>query len=430
MASFSIPLTGLDADSTALNTIANNLSNMSTTAFKSQTTSFASLFSQQIGTTGAGDEIQQGAGVAVAANETDFSQGSISSTNSATNVAINGGGFFVLGNPAGSLEYTRDGDFTTDSSGNLVDQSGLSVMGFPAVNGVVNTNAALTPINIPVGQVQAANATSTMNITANLNPAYSGGSSSLSYGMNIYDSLGEPHTATVSLTQSGTDTWSYSVSLPAGDFTSGTSTPETGTLTFNPNGTLESVTPTGGAAETVGTATGDVSSIPLSFTGLSDGANDLSINWGLLGSAGTPSISQMDTSSASAVSASTQNGYTSGQYESFAVGSDGTVTVSFSNGEKENVGQLALASVSNLQGLTSVGNEDYDATLASGTAVVGTAGTAGLGTVEDDSLEGSNVNISAEFSALIIAQRAFEADSKAVTTFDSVTQDTINMIHS
>lgn len=430
MASFSIPLTGLNSDSTALNTIANNLSNMNTTAFKGQTTSFASLFSQQVGTTGSGDEIQQGAGVAVAANETDFSQGSISSTNSATNVAINGNGFFVLGDGAGNTQYTRNGDFTTDSSGNLVTQNGLSVMGYPAVNGAVNSNAALTAINIPVGQVEPASATTTMSMTANLNPAYSTSDNSLSYGMSVYDSLGEPHAATVTLTQSGTDTWTYSVALPAADFTSGTSTPETGTLTFNPDGTLETVTPTGGAAETVGTATGDVSSIPLSFTGLADGASDLSISWNLLGASGTPNISQMDTSTASAVSASSQNGYTSGEYESFSVGSDGTVTVSFSNGEKANVAQLALANVSNLQGLSSVGNGDYETTLASGTAVDGTAGTSGLGSVEDDALEGSNVNISSEFSELIIAQRAFEADSKAVTTFDTVTQDTINMIHS
>ena len=107
MASFSIPLTGLDTDSTALNTIADNLSNMNTTAYKQQTTEFSSLFSQQIGTTGSGDEIQQGAGVQVAANVTDFTQGSISSTGSATDMAINGSGFFVLSDGAGGFEYTR-----------------------------------------------------------------------------------------------------------------------------------------------------------------------------------------------------------------------------------------------------------------------------------------------------------------------------------
>jgi flagellar hook protein FlgE len=177
----------------------------------------------------------------------------------------------------------------------------------------------------------------------------------------------------------------------------------------------------------VGTAAGDVSSIPLTFTGLADKASDLSIGWTLLGANGTPTISQVDT--ASAVSATTQDGYASGQYQSFTIGSDGTVTVSYSNGQKENVGQLALANVTNLQGLNLLGDGDYDTTLASGTAATSTSGTSGLATLQDGALEASNVNISSEFSELIIAQRAFEANAKSVTTFDTVTQDTINMVH-
>ena len=96
---------------------------------------------------------------------------------------------------------------------------------------------------------------------------------------------------------------------------------------------------------------------------------------------------------------------------------------------KQNVGQLALANVANLQGLKMQGNGDYVTTVASGTASIGVSGAAGLGTLQDGALEASNVNISAEFSNLIVAQRAFEANSKAVTTFDTVTQETINMIH-
>jgi flagellar hook protein FlgE len=426
MASFSIPLTGLNSDSTALNTIANNLSNMNTTAFKQQRTEFATLFSQQIGTTGAGNEIQQGAGVQVAANVTDFTQGSISSTGSATDMAINGDGFFVLSDGGGGFEYTRAGNFTTDSDGNLITQSGLNVMGYPSVNGVVNTNAQLTAISIPVGQVQAANATSNMSVTANLNPTIS---NSLSYQMTIYDSLGEPHQATVTFNPTAvTNTWNYSVALPASDFTLGTSTPATGTLAFDANGVLTTVTPAAGTAQAVGTGATDVSSVPLGFAGLADGSNNLSISWNLLSSSGKPSITQMNTSSASAVSASSQDGYTSGLYESFTIGSDGTVTATFSNGEKSDVGQVALGNVANLQGLRSVGNQVYQTTRSSGTAVMGIPGSSGLGKIQDNALEGSNVSISSQFSELIIAQRAFEADSKAVTTFDQVTQATMNII--
>ena len=426
MASFSIPLTGLEADSTALNTIANDLSNMNTTAFKAASTNFADLFYQQIGTTGSGDQIQVGAGVKVASNETSFTQGSISSTGNDTDVALDGSGFFIAGNGSGGYEYTRAGNFTMDSDGALVTSSGLSVMGYPASGGIVNTNAPLTAINIPVGAVQEPQATTTMSMTANLDSATTTGTQ-FPAQVTVYDSLGEPHVATVTYEQTSANTWSYSVSLPASDFTSGVATPVTGTMQFDSSGNLTTITPTSGSAETVGTATGDVSSIALAFSGLADGAKDLSIQWNLLGSSGTPTISQVDTTSA--VSATTQNGYASGQYKSFSIGSDGTVTVTYSNGQTENVGQLALANVANLQGLSLLGDGDYATTLASGVAVVGISGTSGLATMQDGALEASNVNISSEFSELIVAQRAFEANAKSVTTFDTVTQDTINMVH-
>jgi len=274
--------------------------------------------------------------------------------------------------------------------------------------------------------VQQPSATTTLNMTANLNSTSATGTT-FPAQVTVYDSLGVSHIATVSYTQTATNTWSYSVALPAADFASAKSTPVTGSMSFNANGDLASITPTGGTSTPVGTATGDTSSIPLSFTGLADGANDLSIGWNLLGASGTPSISQVDTGSA--VSATTQDGFTSGQYQSFTVDSDGSVVASYSNGQTEAVGKVALANVTNMQGLQMLGDGDYATTLASGTASVATSGTAGLGTLQDGALEESNVNISAEFSDLIIAQRAFEANSKAVTTFDTVTQETINMIH-
>ncbi|HUY95756.1 MAG TPA: flagellar hook-basal body complex protein, partial [Terracidiphilus sp.] len=130
-----------------------------------------------------------------------------------------------------------------------------------------------------------------------------------------------------------------------------------------------------------------------------------------------------------AVSGTLQDGFTSGQYQGFTIGSDGTVTVTYSNEQKLNVGQIALGTVSNLQGLQATGDGNYATTLASGNATIGTSGTAGLGTIQDGALEGSNVNISAEFANLIIAQRGFEANSKTITTFDTITQETIQMIH-
>jgi flagellar hook protein FlgE len=185
-----------------------------------------------------------------------------------------------------------------------------------------------------------------------------------------------------------------------------------GTLTFDSSGNL------------VSPAT-DVSGV--SFSGLADGAATMNLNFNLFGANGTGNVSQ--TAAASSTSASDQNGYTSGQYESFAISGNGVIAATYSNGQTQNVGQLAVSTVSNEQGLTALGSSEYAATTASGSAAVGVAGSGGRGTIDGSSLEASNVNISAEFSDLIVAQRAFEANSKAVTTFDSVTEETINMIH-
>jgi flagellar hook protein FlgE len=185
-----------------------------------------------------------------------------------------------------------------------------------------------------------------------------------------------------------------------------------GTLTFDASGNL--VNPSG-----------DLSNI--TFAGLSDAAAPMNMTWNLFGANGAGEVSQ--TAVASGQSAQNANGYAAGNYQDFTIGSDGTITATYSNGQNQVVGQIGLAKVSNLQGLADVGSTQYQTTTASGTATVGVAGTGGLGTLEGSSLEASNVNISQEFSDLIIAQRAFEANSKAVTTFDTVTQETINMIH-
>src|SRR6476646_5443132 len=188
MPSFYIPLTGLDADSTALNTVANNLSNMNTTGYKSQSVHFSDLFYQHIGSTGSGNPIQLGSGTKVSSIDTNFSNGSPSSTGVDTNVALQGNGFFVVNNGATSL-LTRAGNFSLDASGNLITANGLSVMGFPATNGTVDTNAPLTPIQIPVGEVESPSAPTSFGMKATLNSSAAVGSV-ISGKVQVYDSLG------------------------------------------------------------------------------------------------------------------------------------------------------------------------------------------------------------------------------------------------
>ena len=215
-------------------------------------------------------------------------------------------------------------------------------------------------------------ATTSMSITANLDSAASTGTT-FPASVTVYDSLGAAHTVTVTYQQKGIDPvtgdaeWSYSAALPSSDFTSGVSTPVTGTLEFNSSGTLTSVTqttPVAVAATTVGTAAGDISSIPLSFTGLSDGATNLSIGWNLLGTGSTPTISQEDTASTTVRGPGQRprRGRLLGLYHRLGRHH----LRHYSNGQTEAVGQLALANVTNQQGLSLQGDGNYATTLASG----------------------------------------------------------------
>src|SRR5579863_7476849 len=171
MPNFSIPLSGLTAESTALSAIANNLSNQNTTGYKDTTVLFSDLFYQSLGTTGSGDPIQVGAGTEVGSMPSLFTQGSVSSTGVPTDVAIQGDGFFAVQNSNGVINYTRAGDFSTDENNFLVTSNGQQVLGYPAVNGVVNTGAGIAPLQLGAGTISPPTATANVDVTANLNAA-------------------------------------------------------------------------------------------------------------------------------------------------------------------------------------------------------------------------------------------------------------------
>jgi len=171
---------------------------------------------------------------------------------------------------------------------------------------------------------------------------------------------------------------------------------------------------------TTALALGDVPSIPI--TNFADGASNQTFNWNVL-SGTTPLLTQV--ASPSTTTAITQDGSSSGSLSNFAIGADGTITGTFSNDKTQALGQIALANFANVNGLQLDGSTDYSPTLASGAAVVGVPSAGVLGTLAGGSLELSNVDIATEFANLIVAQRGFEADAKAVTTFDQITQDTI-----
>ena len=419
MPNFSIALTGLQADSITLNTIGNNLANLNTNGFKEQSTSFEDLFYQEIGSSGSQDPIQLGVGTKVSGTATDFSQGSTATTHNSTDIALNGNGFFVVQN--GNVQsLTRAGNFQLSTVGNLTTVDGQNVMGFPAVNGVVGNSGVLAPIVLPVGGTEPALATKNIDLTVNLNSAASN-ASTYSTTSPIYDSLGQSYTATVTYTKNSTTQWGYAITMPAtsGGTTLATAATNTGVIDFNTNGVMTGFTPTGGAATTSGGATA-------TFTALSDGASALPVSLNFYDASGNPLLSQ--SAAPNNVSANSQDGYTSGVYQSFQVDGTGLISALFSNGHTAQIGQLAVASVANVQGLTHAGQNNYQTTAGSGNASIGLAAAGGRASIVDNALEQSNVDISTEFSNLIIAQRAFEANSKTVTTFDTVTQDAISML--
>jgi flagellar hook protein FlgE len=426
MGSFSTPLSGLNAAQGQLQSVSNNLANINTNGFKDQNLTFSDVFSQTGATNGSGDPIQTGSGAVVSSTVANFTEGSLNATGTASNMALSGNGFFVTQSPTGSPDYTRAGDFTTNKNGQITTPSGELVLGYPAVNGVVNTASALQPLQVGTGVISPAVASTTINISANLNASSVPGDTTSST-LPVYDALGAAHTLSVTYTMTAPNTWTYAVTIPSADLTPAGATPTTtvasGTLNFS-SGVLISAQPTG-AAVAVPPSTGIAITIPPAGLTFADGAGALPIKWNL-DTAGTPTITQ--TATASSTSATSTDGFASGTLQTYAVQSNGTIEGTFSSGQNLALGQVAVASFANVQGLVATGNNNYQSTAASGSAVIGLAGTGGRGTIVGGSVEQSNVNIATEFAKLIVAQQAYSANAKTITTFNQVSQATIAML--
>lgn len=415
MSSFSIALSGLQADSAALDVVGNNLANLNTTGYKNNTVSFYDLLQQSV----AGGSTQIGGGVSAPHTERVFNQGSIQATGGNFDAAIDGNGFFVVQNPAGNILYSRAGNFQLDANGNLITATGQFVQGWTAQNNVLNTSGAIGNITIPSNALQTPSATKNMELSVNLNAAGVVGQPSGSFSTTIQavDSLGVSHTLTVNFTEASPGNWNYEIDVPGADLTSGTAgTPSsvaTGALAFDANGNLTS--PTAPAQ------------VAVAITGLADGANDMNINWNLatLNGTGTPLITQY--AATSAVSAATQDGVPASQVTQVSIANGGAITAQFSNGNQVVIGQLALASVSNPESLIAVGQNNYEVGADTATPVIGVPNTGTLGTVEGGSLEASTVDIATEFTNLIVYQNSYQANAKVISTLNQVTQNLLQI---
>jgi flagellar hook protein FlgE len=409
MSSFSTPLSGLLANQQALSVVSDNIANSNTQGFKSNSVLFEDAMNQ------ASTSLQIGAGVGRTLTTRNFTQGSIQNTGAALDVAIQGGGFFIMQDTAGNTTYTRDGSFSLDSTGQLVNSTGGRVQGWTAVNGTVNASGPVSSISVPSLASQAPTPTANMTVSANLNASAKVGDS-FSAPIQVVDSLGNTHTLTVNFTNTAPLTWSYDVSIPGDDLTGGTPGLATslanGSLTFSNGGVLTS--PAAGAPVAVATT-----------TGLADGAADLNINWNLFDTVGNPLVTQY--ASASTTTGSTQDGVQAAAVTGMTLENGGFLVASYSNGTHRTLAQLAVASISNPNTLLALANNQYQVDIGTTTPSVGAAGTGVRGNIVAGSREASNVDMATELTNLIVYQRGYQADSKAITAIDQMQQTLIAM---
>jgi flagellar hook protein FlgE len=414
--SFSAGLSGLNANSVYLSVIGNNLANINTVGFKSSSVTFMDLVSQNAGGS-SGNPMQVGLGVVTGSISPVFSQGAIENTREATNVAIQGNGLFVVRGPNGQA-YTRAGNFSFNSDGQLVTPDGYFVQGYTAadpVTGEIITTGTPTDIAVPPGVLRAPQATTNIRTLTNLD-ASAVLNDTFTTPVQIYDALGDSHVATITYTkQAAANTWSYRVTVPGEDVTGGTAgTPfqvATGTMTFTPAGQLATVN---------GAAPADVA---LNTPAWTNGAAASAWNWDLLDANNVPTMTGF--ASPSATSSIAQNGAAAGKVDNISINADGTIMATFGAGQTVAVGQLALASFNNPKGLVKMGSNRYGESQAAGIPNVGVAGTGGRGTLIGSALEQSNVDIATEFTQMILAQRGYQANSKTITVSDEILVDTL-----
>ncbi len=409
MPSFAAALSALNADTTAIDVVGNNLANLNTPGFKASTVSFHDLVTESIGA-GLGST-QVGFGVGTPVTLRDFSQGAIQSTGGPLDAAIQGDGFFVVQGFTGNTEYTRGGNFQVDTNGDLTTATGELVQGWNQSGGVLNTNLPISNITVPVGALAPPVATSTTSVDLNLDSTATAGPppDTFSTSVQVYDSLGTSHIVTFDYTKTTTaNQRTFSASLPPGDTTT-PSTPTTGTMTFDSNGNMISPAP------------GDPPLV-ISAPGLTDGASDMNITWNVYNGA-TPRISQF--AQTSATSAVAQNGSASADLVSVGLANGGQVLAQYSNGTQVVVGQMAMAEIRNPESLISVGDSNFQGSALTALPAIGIPGTGGRGTVVGGAVESSTVDIATQFTNLIIFQRSYEANAHVVTTIDQLSQDTI-----
>ena len=401
-------ISGLRAHQTKMDVTGNNIANVNTVGYKSSTTVFQDTLSQVIRAGGAPaadrggtNPAQVGLGVKVAAITTNWTQGATQSTGRSTDFMIEGDGFFVTNTGTEQL-YTRAGSFDFDGTGRLVTPDGSVLQGWMAdAAGTINTNGPIDDLSVPYGQIVNPLQTTSGVVEGNL-PATTATGESIQTGITMYDSQGKAQKVFYNFTKlAAADSWELDVVHE-----NGTVLVNNASVVFDAAGAMT----TPAAPGTLPSFTPPAATFP-SWTG--------AITIDLSG------MSQFG--GANTVAAPEQNGYALGSLQSFTLGNDGTIMGIYSNGLRQPIGKLALASFNNPGGLEKAGSSSFRVGDNSGVANVGVAGVGGRGVLNSGALEMSNVDLAEEFTGLIVAQRGFQANSRVITTSDELLQDLVNL---
>ncbi|SDL72340.1 flagellar hook protein FlgE [Franzmannia pantelleriensis] len=408
--SFSQALSGLNAASSSLGTLGNNISNSQTVGFKGSSTQFADVFAGSVGL-----------GTRVSATVQDFTEGNLESTNRNLDLAVSGEGFLRY-EQQGEIVYSRNGQLNLTPDGNLVNAQGAQLMGYGLnAAGEVQVGGQPQVLNVPADEMPAG-ATENVGTTINLDSReifeegrsttqVDGDAAEIQYhysnNFTVYDSLGNPRNVTVYYEKADeSNTWNAKVVMDgfyndSNDFT----------VEFNNNGTLE---------EIIGDNVEDgVPQISFASATLGGDPDDLDFSLDLSGST--------QFGNDSTTSALTQDGYTSGALVGITIENDGTIMMNYANEQSRPAGQVALAYFRNPEGLQPNGDNGWTATNASGQELMGAPGTGMFGSIESGVVEMSNVDMAKQLVDMIVSQRAYQANSQTIKTQDEILQTAINL---
>jgi flagellar hook protein FlgE len=410
MRSLNAGVSGLQQYQEMMDVVGNNIANVNTVGYKANEVTLEDMISQTeagamapTATAGGVDPRQVGLGVTSGTISTIFTQGNLQTSASPTDLAIQGNGFFILTQGGSQAQYyTRDGAFNVDANNVLVNPSnGMEVQGWMAdANGKINTSAPLGALTVPMGELMTSKQTDTASYVGNLDSTQvAGPTSDYQNTLQVYDSLGNSHLVTVTFEKTAvTNEWQWTAAGTG--ITVGPN--NTGVIDFDTNGNFVGQT---GMLELDVTANGAMS--PLDITPNFSGTTQF----------GT----------ASTITVGSQDGYAPGVLQSFTIGQDGIITGVYSNGSTRDVGEIALATFRNPGGLIKTGSSNYQSSPNSGIADIGAATTGSRGSIISGSLEMSNVDLSQEFTNMIVDERAYQANSKIIQTGDEMLQTLIGL---